>query len=299
MKKSLKLWNLSLVLFFSAITSAAFSQTLAGQDVDSANQAYNSRNYIEAEQLYQAAIQSDPNNALAYQGLGNCELAQGEKNKAIADYKKSLSIKPDNTQLSAYVQKLESQPSTDSDTATTRTHRGGGNFNYQYNGPEWDSSLGTAFGPAGAGLGEDSTYYFMNNNTFGLGIAGNFYLFGLSSSSLTYYAEELLQFRVTLGEGSIRPFILAGGGLNEIFSFNSSAYNSSFSDVTDPMVTVGGGVHFCLTQYLRLYLQARASIVFLNNTGLNYSEEFGLGQSVASGGTLVYVPVQAGLAFSL
>ena len=296
------LQSLSRVLFFSAMASAAFSQTLTSQDVDSANQAYNSRNYIEAEQLYQAAIQSDPNNAVAYQGLGNCELAQGHKKKAIADYNQSLSINSNNPQLAAYVQKLEAQASTDSDAPAARsTHRGGGGGSFQYNGPEWDSSLGTAFGPQGAGFGEDSVYYFMNTNDFGLGIAGNFYIFFPSSSSysVNYFAEELLQFRVNFGDGAVRPFILGGGGLNEMFTFNSSSYNSSFSDVTDPMATVGGGVLFSLTQYLRIYLQGRVAMVFLNNSSIGYSEQNGITQNPPPGGILTYVPVQAGLAFSL
>ena len=301
LKRTPRLWNLLLPVFFFTLAPAAFSQTLSGQDVEAANNYYNSKNYIEAEQLYQAAIQSDPNNAAAYQGMGNCKLAEGEKKEAIADYKKALSINPDNPQLSAYVQKLQTQAATEPETPTVKksAHRGVGGGSFQYNGPEWDSSLGPAFGLGGVGIGEDSAYYFMNTNDFGLGVAGNFYLFGLSSSSLTYCGEELLQFRVTLGDGPVRGFILGGGGLNEIFTFNNSAYNSSFSDVTDPMATLGGGVIFSLTPYMRLYAQGRLAMVFLSNDPTTFSEQFGLSQSLASGGTLTYVPVQLGLAFSL
>jgi len=64
---------------------------------------YQARQYPYAIQQYNAAIKLNPNNAKAYQGLGNCYYATGNKPYAVQAYKRALQINPGNTQLQAFL----------------------------------------------------------------------------------------------------------------------------------------------------------------------------------------------------
>ncbi len=294
---------------FVSLTQGVFSQTISDKDMTAANQAYAAKDYLKAKGLYQAIIQNNSLNAAAFQGLGNCEYALGNKAQALESYNNSLAVYPSNQSLAAFVEKLKkqiaaTQPAAQTATALVATTtpvaehiwKRGGSFDYR--GPEYDLSLGPAFGLGGTGLGMDETVYFMNGGMFALGFAGNVYLFGLNSPTLTYCGEGLLQLRVTFGGAVARPYILAGRGLNAIYNsngFSNPGSNYTFSFVTDPMMVAGGGVLFSIGQYFRLFLQAKASIVFLTGVNTNITSQ-GYNQTQSSGGTLVYYPAQFGFA---
>ncbi len=71
--------------------------------VQQAHSAYAAGQYDTAIQTYQAAIAADPNNAKAYQGMGNCYYAKSDKSAAVAAYQKALQIDPNNTPLKAFL----------------------------------------------------------------------------------------------------------------------------------------------------------------------------------------------------
>jgi tetratricopeptide (TPR) repeat protein len=90
---------------------------------------YNSHDYSQAAQYFQAAIQQDPDNWQAYQGLGLCDYAQGDKAGAKQAFDQSLRIHPNNPQLARFDESLDST-SSPSPRSSFRgsTITGGGDF---------------------------------------------------------------------------------------------------------------------------------------------------------------------------
>ncbi len=65
---------------------------------------------------YEAVIEEDPQNWKAYQALGGIEYQLGEVDKTIAHFKTSLSLNPNNLELSQYLTILTSHPVNPSST---------------------------------------------------------------------------------------------------------------------------------------------------------------------------------------
>src|SRR6202789_2729725 len=108
-------WLLAITILISAFSSTVQVQAQgasAYQYVANGQQLLNQKNFTQAAQYYYAAIKLDPNNAAAYQGLGTCYYMGGRKQDALTFYQRSLSIQPNNPQLSQFVQSLQSQLST-------------------------------------------------------------------------------------------------------------------------------------------------------------------------------------------
>jgi tetratricopeptide (TPR) repeat protein len=101
-----------LISVFSSTVQVQAQGASADQYVASGQQLLNQKNFTQAAQYYYAAIKIDPNNAAAYQGLGTCYYMGGRKQDALTFYQRSLSIQPNNPQLSQFVQSLQSQLST-------------------------------------------------------------------------------------------------------------------------------------------------------------------------------------------
>jgi hypothetical protein len=99
----------TLLFFILGLAGSSSAQDQSIQAYQSGNQAYTQRNYDQAIQYYQSAVQQNPNLWQAYQGLGNCYYAKGDKDTALANYQKSLSINPNNPQLSQFVQTIQPQ----------------------------------------------------------------------------------------------------------------------------------------------------------------------------------------------
>ncbi|MEQ8523973.1 tetratricopeptide repeat protein [Gracilimonas sp.] len=71
---------------FSYIAILLFLTASAVKDGRKANEAYESGNYEQAEQLYLTAIEQDPDNAKLYFNLGNAQAKQGKVEDAIQSY---------------------------------------------------------------------------------------------------------------------------------------------------------------------------------------------------------------------
>ncbi len=110
---ALKYYKYALQLNRNDAQLAQFVQRLEGSLAQQNRQAsdpmalagryYQARQYDYAIQQYNLATQQNPNNAKAYQGLGNCYYAKGNKPQAVAAYKRALQIEPGNTQLRAFL----------------------------------------------------------------------------------------------------------------------------------------------------------------------------------------------------
>ncbi len=57
-------------------------------------QLYNAYVYDEAQQYYELALQSDPQDPAALMGSGNCHYALGQYAEALADYRKLQALQP-------------------------------------------------------------------------------------------------------------------------------------------------------------------------------------------------------------
>lgn len=100
-----------LLSFLLVILSApaAFAQATAQQYLNAGNQLYGAKDYTRAVQYYRAAIQMDPNNAAAYQGLGSGQYALGQKREALASFERSLQLNPNNPALAGFTQRLRTE----------------------------------------------------------------------------------------------------------------------------------------------------------------------------------------------
>ncbi len=118
---------------------------------------YNQHQYAEAERYFRAAIQEDSNNWQAYQGLGLCEYAQGDRDGAKKAFDASLKINPDNPQLARFDENLDSSASSTRSSEAASGNSpivGGGNF-----------GLGLDFGGPGT-WGATGKYWMDEKNAF-------------------------------------------------------------------------------------------------------------------------------------
>jgi tetratricopeptide (TPR) repeat protein len=84
---------------------AATAQAAQQQPADLAARYYNARRYDEAIQYYNQAVQANPNDAKAWQGMGNCYYAKQDKPKAVDAYKKAIQLNPQNVALQNFLAK--------------------------------------------------------------------------------------------------------------------------------------------------------------------------------------------------
>ena len=71
------------------------------------NEAIQTKDYNNAVQDYQNAINANPNSAGAYQGLGTAYYYLGQKDQALSAFEKASQLDPNNTKLTAFVNKLK------------------------------------------------------------------------------------------------------------------------------------------------------------------------------------------------
>jgi tetratricopeptide (TPR) repeat protein len=77
----------------------------AGDPFTLAGRYYKARQYDYAISQYNAALTQNPNNAAAYQGLGNSYYAKRDKPNAVKAYQRALQLTPNNTGLRNFLAK--------------------------------------------------------------------------------------------------------------------------------------------------------------------------------------------------
>ncbi len=101
----------------AAFKTAAQASVLAGQPATApagagdepytaANALYATGNYDAAWGKAYEAVQVDPGHWQAWQMIGNCQYAKGDKPGALQSYRQSLAIHPDNPGLRTFVDSL-------------------------------------------------------------------------------------------------------------------------------------------------------------------------------------------------
>ncbi|HVZ79961.1 MAG TPA: tetratricopeptide repeat protein [bacterium] len=226
---SLKSFFFAIVALLGMAASQARAQATANQYLTAANQFYNQKNYTQAAVYYRAAAQVDPNNAVAYQGLGSCQYAQGQKAEALASYERSLVLNPNNPPLANFVQSLRAQVGTSPAAQYPASSGSSGiaqdvlaspsnayavpgaqeavpnNPNNPNESNSWtaghshdrnnvDIFLGPVFYSGMTGFGLGSTYNFPIDNNFEVGIGSNLYFFSQTLNDQYGYSYTNIQF---------------------------------------------------------------------------------------------------------
>ncbi|HJT23998.1 MAG TPA: tetratricopeptide repeat protein [bacterium] len=112
------------------LAPAAFAAT-SWEYYQAGMRLYNQHEYNEASRYFGAAVNQDPNNWQAYQGLGLCDYALGDKAGAKQAFDRSLTIHPDNPQLARFDESLDSATAPPRSPSASVEHSpvvGGGNF---------------------------------------------------------------------------------------------------------------------------------------------------------------------------
>ena len=91
-----------------AVATAAAPAVIPGEAEYQASLArYAAGDYDGAWTQAYASAQVNPSHAGAWQMIGNCQYAKGDKTGAVVSYRQSLALNPDNPQLSAFVNQLD------------------------------------------------------------------------------------------------------------------------------------------------------------------------------------------------
>jgi tetratricopeptide (TPR) repeat protein len=76
------------------------------QSIKIGNQYYNNKDFVRARLAYEQAVQQDPGNENAWQGLGNAKYYLSDKNGALQAYNQVLTLDPKNSRVKMLAQKL-------------------------------------------------------------------------------------------------------------------------------------------------------------------------------------------------
>ncbi len=309
---------MGLFIFLSLLgtASSVSAQATSDQYYAAGNQFYTAKDYNKAVLYYKAAIQVNPNNAAAHQGLGNTYYGLGQKSDALAEYQKALALNPNNPQLSAFVQNLQTQVGTSAPAAATPTaaHPAVSGVT-TLKSFEFDVEAGVAFDNGSTGFGGGVAGYFNLDRSLSVGGIVGAYNFGSSASSTAQVQDpftlqnstetvsasaSVLAFEILAamklkadGQG-IRPYAVGGVGLsllaasatasttyNPTTTYYQNSSSSGSASSINPMAQVGGGAELSLGPDLNLFGEAKYSLI------------------VGSGGTSSYIPIDIGVNFNL
>ena len=97
---------LGLTLILMVFSKIVFAAPISNDYMAAGDKLTQEKNPRRAILYYKTAVQMDPQNWKAFQGLGNCELSIGQRENAINDFQKSLNINPKNPPLQDFMNKL-------------------------------------------------------------------------------------------------------------------------------------------------------------------------------------------------
>jgi tetratricopeptide (TPR) repeat protein len=272
-------WIVQLVLLalaISALPLIANAQATAAQYLAAGDQLYSTGDYEKALQYYQAAAQLDPNNPAAWQGIGNSDYSLGRKDGALAAFEKSLSLNPDNPPLASLVQSLKSQAGNkEAGTGPPGTKPPGQSPKNVHINVGLGSTYPISHPHNALSLGGSLGVFRKIDKEAELGAILEYTSFSYSNRGSSYW-ELLAAVKYRLNEGGIRPYLLAGAGID--------IYNESRLSI--PLTVYGaaqGGVGLEFVQKNDLYFFIQAKLGFVQSFWQ----------------LSLILPVQAGIGFGL
>ncbi len=93
--------TLALGLTILALATAGKTAPAQSADLQKAQQEYSAGNFREAIQLYQGALESGERSAALFYNLGNAWFRDGNLGRAILNYERALTLKPDHPEAAA------------------------------------------------------------------------------------------------------------------------------------------------------------------------------------------------------
>ena len=297
---------LSMALGYS-LYSTAFGLPSNPTFLTEGNKQYLAKDYAGALKSYQAAVNADPNDAAAYQGIGNCNIALGLKGEALAAYQKSLQLKPNNPSLSDMVQRLQQQPQatpvSSGQAAAKPKELKPKTIEIELEGGIGISSDLSIRGTYSAPMGSGAVLYYLSPQVR-IGVSGSYFAYTHSYYTLipAYDYDLKISFLNILAVGKydfgwdrFRPFILAGAGLSTYTvstKITSTQHNpdGSIASVTNisngtvsasyPVLEGGLGIEYVLTDDFNLFAQGRYDLILVSN------------------GSIFMAPIEGGINFS-
>lgn len=321
---------ITILSFLGGMGSAAWAQGDAtSQYMQAGNAALAAKNYDQAIAYYQAVVNANPNNAGAYQGLGNCYYFKGDQATALSNYQKALNLNPNNPQLSQFVQTLQakvgatgSSPAATTPAASTSPAGGAAAGSSAASKFELDINAGLALDSSTIGFGGGVGVYFPLSKSFFIGADASFYTFSTgqsgtasgdgvtetaSASSSADFIEGVARVKYVFDVPNLKPYVFAGAGIADaISSYSASAGSggvtvggSSSTSQIDPLIVAGGGIAFPAGKGMDIAVQLKESIIIV--PGQTESETIdGITETeTVSGGTASYTTLEAGLDFNL
>jgi len=311
--------------FFCALVStslpAAAQTANAAAYLNAGSQFYAAKDYAKAASYYKYATQLDPANADGFYRLGNAYYLLGQKPEALAAYQQAKNLNPNLTQVDPYIKYLQTQVSSASPLTSSATT---GN-NPVASKASADKKLqitvnaGAAVGTNtgyGVGFGGGAGALYLLDRNLGLGVDAGFYTFGLGSSSgsgggVTISSSASASFlelaacgKYIMDGDNIHPFLFGGVGIADCISSQSASASGSInasasasSSQMNPLIVLGGGLGFPAGQNMDFFARVKVSIIMVPGTPVTIN---GSGATTnVGGGTLMYIPVEAGLAFNM
>jgi tetratricopeptide (TPR) repeat protein len=222
---ALKYYRFALQLNPSDAQLAAFVQRLTNSTVQTpspgdlamakAKGFYASGQFDQALAQYKAAIADNPNNAKAYQGMGNTYYAMRDKDDAVSAYRRSLEIDPSNTPLKAFLARYSPEAAR---AAGVQVATGPADWTQ----PAWRSALLPGWGQVYNG--DDTKGYVIGGLTLGA-LIGTIVTYAIGDAARTSYN--------TMGAGNSQSsFDTAYDTWNSMANYNNALALSTLAFYT-------------------------------------------------------------------
>ncbi len=112
-------WTLIVIIFVFGVSVQNVFAVSSDEYYRAGQSFYSRKDYANAFQYFDAALQVDPKNSSALQGRANCYYTQGQYQDALTDYQNVLVKNPTNIQLSSFIEQIKAKIGSSSGAANT------------------------------------------------------------------------------------------------------------------------------------------------------------------------------------
>jgi hypothetical protein len=150
-------------------------------------------------------------------------------------------------------------------------------YGYGYANWTWGIGLGGAVVGYGfpsdysGGYGLDGNFGIKVDKTLSFLLAADSYLFNTNDSNI--YSGEINvmpTIRITLGGHGVKPYFLAGVGLNENITYYETFDGTAYNSTINPVVGGGVGIAFRVGHKLDIYIQGKYEDVLASGANFSY-----------------------------
>jgi hypothetical protein len=257
-----------IVLFL--MTGVCLAQDRSEDYCQAGYRLYAQKNYTQAIQYFNAALDANPRMWQAFQGLGNCYYAQGNKSQALTSYQRCLSLHPDNPGLATFTQQLREQVEKSGEKdkeALSKEERErilqtatGTQEGHMEIAPSAGIVLGTYMN---MGFGAGGSVFYMFDSQFGLGGLVHLYFFNdefENDASL----EFIPSFKYKGGYLGLNPYLVGGAGFTVVMASSSSGgalTRTQSASALFPIIGGGAGLEYPINPETKVYVEGRLEYI--------------------------------------